>query len=100
MIFFIPPQPEYALDPASLAKYYELMEVARKLESNAEDRPAAMGVHESAAVHSLPIHIRGSHLNLGQRSSNEGFPKSCSGQRYLRFFLTTRAADGAGSLAH
>lgn len=70
----IPPQPEYTLDPASLARYYELMEVARKLESSAEDRPAAMGVNESAAVRSLPIHIRGSHLNLGQ-PVERGFPK-------------------------
>lgn len=70
----IPPQPEYALDSASLAKYYELMEVARKLESNAQDRRAAMGVNESVAIRSLPIHIRGSHLNLGQ-PVERGFPK-------------------------
>ncbi|MFN8740653.1 MAG: PSD1 and planctomycete cytochrome C domain-containing protein [Pirellula sp.] len=70
----IPPQPEYALDAASLAKYYELMEVARKLESGAEDRLSAMGVNESVAVRTLPIHIRGSHLNLGQ-PVERGFPK-------------------------
>jgi hypothetical protein len=70
----IPPQPEHALDPVSLGKYYELMEVARKLESGAQDRRAAMGVNESVAVPTLPIHIRGSHLNLGQ-SVERGFPK-------------------------
>jgi hypothetical protein len=70
----IPPQPEHALDPVSLGKYYELMEVARKLESGAQDRRAAMGVNESVAVPALPIHIRGSHLNLGQ-SVERGFPK-------------------------
>lgn len=70
----IPPQPEYALDPESLEKYYELMEEARKLESHAEDRHSAMGVNESVAVRTLPIHIRGSHLNLG-RPVERGFPK-------------------------
>lgn len=70
----IPPQPEHALDPASLAKYYELMEVARKIESSAQDRRGAMGVNESVAIQSIPIHIRGSHLNLGQ-SVQRGFPK-------------------------
>lgn len=62
----IPPQPEYALDDATLAEYYQLMEKARVIESGAIDRATAMGVCDAAAVPSLPIHIRGSHLNLGQ----------------------------------
>lgn len=62
----IPPQPEHAFDEATLAEYYRLMERARVLESTALDPSAAMGVTDGIPIHELRIHIRGSHLNLGE----------------------------------
>ncbi|XZE21449.1 PSD1 and planctomycete cytochrome C domain-containing protein [Pirellulaceae bacterium SH449] len=93
----IPPQPEYALDPESLEKYYDLMEEARKLESHAEDRYSAMGVNESVAVRTLPIHIRGSHLNLG-RPVERGFPKVMQWSEIPPIF--SRHASGRWELAN
>lgn len=69
----VPPQPEYALDAETLREYYRLMEEARILESHAADLTAAMGVSDSTPAPSLPIHIRGSHLNLGE-PVERGFP--------------------------
>ena len=43
------------------------MEAARLYESRARDIPAAMGVSDDAILTHLPIHIRGSHLNLGKK---------------------------------
>jgi Protein of unknown function (DUF1553)/Protein of unknown function (DUF1549)/Planctomycete cytochrome C len=63
----IPPQPEHAFDEATLSEYYRLMELARVLESSALDISGAMGVVDSSPVSEFPIHIRGSHLNLGER---------------------------------
>lgn len=62
----IPPQPEFAFDEATLTEYYRLMEEARVLESNAPDETAAMGVRDGQIQHTIPIHIRGSHRNLGE----------------------------------
>ena len=62
----VPAKPEHALDPETLAEYYELVEAARVVESNAPDLPAAMGVEDGEVLTSLPIHIRGSHRNLGE----------------------------------
>lgn len=62
----VPPQPEYAFDSETLQEYYRLMEEARVLESHAADLPAAMGVSDATPTASIPIHIRGSHLNLGE----------------------------------
>jgi len=69
----VPPQPEYALDADTLKEYYRLMEVARILESNAADLSAAMGVADATPASTIPIHIRGSHLNLGD-PVERGFP--------------------------
>ncbi|WP_230776733.1 PSD1 and planctomycete cytochrome C domain-containing protein [Roseiconus lacunae] len=69
----IPAKPEYAFTPDVLAEYHRLMEVARKIESNAPDEPAVMAVSEMATEESIPIHIRGSHLNLGEDVKRE-FP--------------------------
>lgn len=62
----VPPQPEFAFDEATLTEYYRLMDEARIVESNAPDEEAAMGVADAKVLESLPIHIRGSHRNLGE----------------------------------
>ncbi len=62
----VPPQPEFAFDEATLAEYYRLMDEARIVESNAPDETSAMGVSDGKIVERLPIHIRGSHRNLGE----------------------------------
>ncbi|OAI57526.1 hypothetical protein AYO47_07985 [Planctomyces sp. SCGC AG-212-M04] len=61
----VQPQPQYALDEATLTEYYRLAEEARVLESNSPDIPSAMSVADGKVVTSLPIHVRGSHRNLG-----------------------------------
>ena len=61
----IPPQPEFAFDAATFAEYDRLMEEARLVESKAPDETAAMGVADGVVLASLPLHIRGSHRNLG-----------------------------------
>ncbi len=70
----VPPQPEFAFDQQQLAEYDRLMEHARIIESNAPDEDSAMGVTDSAVKSSLPIHIRGSHLNFGDLVDRE-FPE-------------------------
>ncbi len=62
----VPPQPEFAFDETTLNEYYRLLEEARLLESSAPDETAAMGVQDAKVLVSLPVHIRGSHRNLGQ----------------------------------
>jgi len=62
----VPPKPEFAFDSATLAEYDRLMEDARIAESEAPDIPAAMSVCDGKITPSIPIHIRGSHLNLGE----------------------------------
>jgi hypothetical protein len=49
------------------------MEEARLLESSAPDERAVMGVSDGQVLVSLPIHIRGSHRNLGRPVRRE-FP--------------------------
>jgi hypothetical protein len=70
----VPAKPEFAFDEATLAEYHRLAEEARILESNAADAAAAMGVADGTVLTSLPIHIRGSHRNLGKPVSRE-FPE-------------------------
>ena len=69
----IPPQPEFAFDEATLTEYYRLMDEARIVESNAQDETAAMGVADGKVQTSIPIHIRGSHRQLGDQVAR-GFP--------------------------
>jgi len=71
----VPAKPKWALDASSFAEYARLMEQARAIESNAPDPPAAMGVTDQPQVSSrLPVHIRGSHRNLGTPVPRE-FPR-------------------------
>lgn len=62
----VPEAPEAAFDGETLAEYHRLLEEARLVESAAPDAPAAMGVAEGTVADTIPIHIRGSHLNLGE----------------------------------
>lgn len=70
----IPPKPEFAFDGETLAEYNRRMEAARIYESKARDVPAAMGVSDDTVLARLPIHIRGSHLNLGDEVGRD-FPE-------------------------
>ncbi len=70
----IPPKPEFAFDQDQLAEYYELMEAARLVESSAPDGDTVMGVAEATTLVHLPIHIRGSHRNMGDPVARE-FPE-------------------------
>ena len=70
----VPPVPEFAFDQQQFAEYDHLMEHARIIESEAPDEDAAMGVTDAEIKSSLPIHIRGSHLNFGDLVDRE-FPK-------------------------
>lgn len=70
----VPPKPEFAFDEETLNEYYRLMEQARLAESSAPDEPSIMGVADGTVQASLPIHIRGSHRNLGEPVQRE-FPE-------------------------
>lgn len=61
----VPAKPEFAFDADALSRYHALLLQARLVESNAPDEPSTMAVTEAETVPELPIHIRGSHLNLG-----------------------------------
>ena len=99
----IPPKPEFAFDGETLAEYNRRMEAARIYESKARDVPAAMGVSDDTVLARLPIHIRGSHLNLGEevgrdfpevmRNSNVRpvFPRHQSGRlEFARWMASTQ----------
>ncbi|MDE0866522.1 MAG: PSD1 and planctomycete cytochrome C domain-containing protein [Rubripirellula sp.] len=70
----VPPKPEFAFDPETLAEYNRRMEAARLFETTARDVPSAMGVTDDTVHPRLPIHIRGSHLNFGEEVARE-FPE-------------------------
>lgn len=70
----VPSQPQFAFDPETLAEYYRLMDEARIEESKAADATVAMGVADGTVLASLPIHIRGSYLNLGEPVARD-FPE-------------------------
>ncbi|QDT54209.1 Planctomycete cytochrome C [Caulifigura coniformis] len=78
----VPPQPEFAFDAETLAEYYRLAEESRVLESGAPDLASAMSVADGTVTATLPIHIRGSHRNLGT-PIERGVPE------VLRVSLTT-----------
>jgi hypothetical protein len=61
----IPPKPEFAFDEETLKEIGRLATEARLAESFAPDESAVMGVNDGQVLTGLPIHIRGSHRNLG-----------------------------------
>lgn len=70
----VPAKVGFAFDEKSLTEYNRLAEEARVLESFSPDMPTAMSVSENKVLNSVPIHIRGSHRNLGQ-PTERGFPQ-------------------------
>ena len=72
----VPAKPSFAFDDATLQEFYRLAE-ARILESFSPDASAAMSVRENKIVDGIPIHVRGSHRNLGQ-VVQRGFPEVMS----------------------
>lgn len=62
----VPPKPEFAFDEATLQEINSLATKARLVESFASDETAVMGVVDQQVLTGLPIHIRGSHRNLGE----------------------------------
>ncbi|MEZ6126203.1 MAG: PSD1 and planctomycete cytochrome C domain-containing protein [Planctomycetaceae bacterium] len=98
----VPPRPEQAFDQQTLEEYHRLAEEARVFESQSFDETSAMGVAEQETVASLPIHIRGSHLNLGEPAARcvpqvmqvagetLDFPADQSGRLQLAQWLTSR----------
>lgn len=69
----VPPKVQYAFSEEAQEEFNRLSTIARIYESKAADETAAMGVSEGEVKAELPIHIRGSHLNLGEPVARE-FP--------------------------
>jgi hypothetical protein len=69
----VPAKSSHAFDAETYAEYQRQNEALRLLESGAYDAPAAMGVADGKIMDALPLHIRGSHLNLGAPIARE-FP--------------------------
>jgi len=70
----VPAKPEHAFDAETLAEYDRLNEEARIFESAAADITAAMGITDGEIHKDIPLHVRGSHLNLGKPVSR-GVPQ-------------------------
>ena len=95
----VPPKVDYAFDAETLKEYFRLEEEARLAESRAMDEPAVMSVGEAKILTSLPIHIRGSHTNLGEpvardfpevmRTQSASLPEDQSGRLQLAKWLTS-----------
>jgi hypothetical protein len=71
----VPTKPAQLFDAATLAEYNRLAEIARIAESQAPDLPSAMGAIDTKQIElEMPLHIRGSHHNLG-KPVPRGFPE-------------------------
>jgi len=73
----VPAKPSFAFDEVTLREYYRLADDARLLESFSPDASAAMSVRENRTLDGIPIHVRGSHRNLGE-VVERGFPEVMS----------------------
>jgi len=62
----IPAKMEHALDEETVENLHALATEARLIESSAPDETAVMGVSDRGVMDGIPIHIRGSHRNLGE----------------------------------
>ena len=62
----VPPKLEFAFDQQTITEIYRLATEARLAESFAPDESAVMGVSDRQVLPGLPVHIRGSHRNLGE----------------------------------
>ncbi|MEN9572208.1 MAG: hypothetical protein RL514_63 [Verrucomicrobiota bacterium] len=71
----VPKNPETQYPTNTVAELKQLRETLAKLEKDAPELPSTMGVMDATnIVQALPIHIRGSHLTLGQPAPR-GFPQ-------------------------
>ena len=71
----VPKTPETQYPTNTVAELKQLRDVLAKLEKDAPELPSTMGVSDATnIVKALPIHIRGSHLTLGQPAPR-GFPQ-------------------------
>lgn len=70
----IPDKDANAFDGEMLAGVEQMQNEVMKIERQAPDPPALMGVKDGVITKSLPIHIRGSYLTLG-KPIERGFPE-------------------------
>ncbi|NBV23762.1 MAG: DUF1553 domain-containing protein [Proteobacteria bacterium] len=71
----VPKNPESQYPTNTVAELKQLREALAALEKEAPELPSTMGVMDATNIlATLPIHIRGSHLNLGKPVSR-GFPQ-------------------------
>ena len=71
----VPKTPETQYPTNTVAELKQLREALATLEKDAPELPSTMGVMDATnIVKALPIHIRGSHLTLGQPAPR-GFPQ-------------------------
>ncbi len=70
----VPPKAEFAFDEETLQEINTLATKARLVESFAADETSVMGVVDQQVLAGIPIHIRGSHRNLGE-TIPRNFPK-------------------------
>jgi hypothetical protein len=70
----LPAKETEVLDAAALAFLATLRKEVAQIEATRPELPAAMGVGESKILHTIPIHIRGNHLTLGN-PVERGFPE-------------------------
>jgi hypothetical protein len=95
----VPAKPSHALDAETYAEYQRLTADLREYESSAYDAPAAMGIADGEICQTVPLHIRGSHLNLGapiarafpevMRRSQAALPPTQSGRLELARWMAS-----------
>jgi hypothetical protein len=97
----IPDKMEHALDEPTIASLHALADEARIFESQAPDETSVMGVSDRQVIDGIPLHIRGSHRNLGEiidrdfpevlRDPNRKpiFPRRSSGRLELARWLAS-----------
>jgi hypothetical protein len=92
----IPAKMEHALDEASIARLHAAATELRLFESGAPDETAVMGVGDRQGIDGLPLHIRGSHRNLGEMVER-GFPQVMQAESFRPIF--SRRSSGRLELA-
>ncbi|MEZ5430789.1 MAG: hypothetical protein R3F31_06325 [Verrucomicrobiales bacterium] len=73
----IPDKDAHAFDAATLARIEEMSEQVRLAESALPDADTAMAVADGPIHARLPVHIRGSYLNLETRCLGDFFRSCC-----------------------
>ena len=80
-----PKDPETTYPSNTLASLQHLRDEIKKVEDDAPEPATSMGVTEATNIlHSLPVHIRGSHLSLGKAVAR-GVPKAMASFRSVAF---------------